>query len=69
VIGTADGIIPPKTGRIYKQLMPNCHLVFVYDAAQAISIDRPHAFAEVVLDFLERREAFIINRKPTVIHP
>jgi pimeloyl-ACP methyl ester carboxylesterase len=69
VIGTADGIIPPEIGRVYKDLMPNCHLVFVYDAAQAISVDRPHAFAEVVLDFLERHEAFIISRKTTVIHP
>jgi pimeloyl-ACP methyl ester carboxylesterase len=56
-------------GRIYKDLMPNCHLVFVYDAAHAISTDRPEAFAEVVVDFLERHEAFVISRAETVIHP
>jgi pimeloyl-ACP methyl ester carboxylesterase len=49
--------------------MPNCHLVFVYDAAHAISTDRPEAFTEVVSDFLERREAFVISRAETVIHP
>jgi pimeloyl-ACP methyl ester carboxylesterase len=69
LFGTVDGVIPPEMGHIYKELMPNCHLVFVYDAAHAISTDRPEAFAEVVADFLERREAFVISRTPTVIHP
>jgi pimeloyl-ACP methyl ester carboxylesterase len=31
--------------------------------------DRPEAFVEVVADFLERHEAFVINRTPTLIHP
>ncbi len=69
LFGTVDGVIPPAMGRFYKELMPNCHLVFVYDAAHAISADRPAAFAEVVVDFLERHEAFVISRTETVIHP
>jgi pimeloyl-ACP methyl ester carboxylesterase len=69
LFGTVDGVIPPEMGRLYKELMPNCHLVFVYDAAHAVSTDRPEAFAEVVADFLERHEAFIISRTETVIHP
>jgi pimeloyl-ACP methyl ester carboxylesterase len=69
LFGTVDGVIPPDMGHIYKELMPNCHLVFVYDAAHAISTDRPEAFTEVVADFLERHEAFVISRTPTVIHP
>jgi hypothetical protein len=60
-----DGVIPPDMGHIYKELMPNCHLVFVYDAAHAISTDRPEAFTEVVADFLERHEAFVISRTET----
>jgi pimeloyl-ACP methyl ester carboxylesterase len=69
LFGTADRVIPPDMGHIYKELMPNCHLVFVYDAGHAISTDRPEAFTEVVADFLERHEAFVISRTPTVIHP
>jgi len=69
LFGTLDGVIEPAMGRIYKDLMPNCHLVFVYDAAHAISTDRPEAFTEVVSDFLERHEAFVISRAETVIHP
>jgi len=69
VFGTLDRIIPPEMGRHYKELMPNCHLVFVYDAGHAIGAERPEAFADLVSDFLERREAFVVNRTPTVIHP
>ena len=69
LFGTADRQAAQDTGRVYTRLIPNSHLVFVYDAAAAIGRDRPEAFAEVVADFLERHEAFIISRTPTVIHP
>jgi pimeloyl-ACP methyl ester carboxylesterase len=69
LFGTTDTVVPPDMGRLYKERMPNAHLVFVYDAGHAIGADRPEAFAEVVGDFLERHEAFIISRTATVIHP
>lgn len=69
LFGTLDRMIPPEMGHLYKELMPNCHLVFVYDAGHAIASDRPEAFNEVVADFVERHEAFVISRTPTVIHP
>ena len=69
LFGTMDAVAPPAPGRVYKALMPNCHLVFVYAAGDAISAERPEAFAEVVVDFLERHEAFVISRALTVIHP
>jgi pimeloyl-ACP methyl ester carboxylesterase len=69
VFGTRDGMIPPALGRIYKELMPDAHLVFVYDAGHAIAAERPDAFVEVVADFLERHDAFVISRTKTVIMP
>ncbi len=69
VFGTLDGVVPPEMGRIYKELMPNAHLVFVYDAGHAIAAERPEAFAEVVGDFLERTDAFVISRGRTVVLP
>jgi pimeloyl-ACP methyl ester carboxylesterase len=69
LFGTLDRVMPPEIGRCYKVLLPNCHLVFVYDAGHEISTDRPEAFAEVTADFLERHEAFVISRTNTVIHP
>jgi 4,5:9,10-diseco-3-hydroxy-5,9,17-trioxoandrosta-1(10),2-diene-4-oate hydrolase len=69
LFGTLDSVIPPAMGRIYKELLPGGHLVFVYDAGHAIGAERPQAFVEVVSDFLERHEAFVISRAETVIHP
>ena len=57
--------MPPEMGRHYKTLLPNCHLVFVYDAGHEISTDRPEAFADVTDDFLRRHEAFVISRAET----
>ncbi len=69
VFGTRDEVIPPDMGRIYKELMPNAHLVFVYDAGHGVAAERPEAFAEVVTDFLKRNDAFVISRANTVILP
>jgi pimeloyl-ACP methyl ester carboxylesterase len=69
LLGTADAEVPAAMGRVYKERIASCHLVLVYAAGHAISADRPEAFAEVVVDFLERREAFVISRERTVIHP
>lgn len=44
-------------------------LAYVHDAGRAIGAERPEAFAEVVGDFLERHEAFVISRARSVIHP
>ena len=69
LFGTRDTVVAPDTARVYKARIPSCHLVFVYDAAHAIAVDRPEAFTEVVVDFLERHEAFVISRTATVINP
>jgi pimeloyl-ACP methyl ester carboxylesterase len=68
-MGTRDGLFPPELGRIYKEIMPDAHLVFVYDAGHAIAAERPEAFVEVVADFLEREDAFVISRTKTVLMP
>lgn len=69
LFGTLDHLIPLEMGRIYKELMPNCQFALVYDAGHLIAAERPEAFAEIVVDFLERHEAFVISRTETVIHP
>ncbi len=68
LLGTWDATAA-AWGRVCKTRIPACHLVFVYDAAHAIGAERPEAFAEVVADFLERHDAFVISRARTVIHP
>jgi pimeloyl-ACP methyl ester carboxylesterase len=68
LFGTLDRSITPDHGRLYKELLPNCHLVFVYDAGHLASVERPEAVAAVTEDFLQRHEAFVISRTETVIH-
>ena len=64
LFGTRDAVIPPAVGHVYKDLIPGSHLVYVYDAGHVISADRPEAFTEVVVDFLEHHESFVIRRTP-----
>ena len=67
VVGTRAGA--PTWRRSFVERIPGCHLVFVYDAGSPIDAERPEAFAEVVTDFFDRHEAFVVSRAGTVIHP
>lgn len=69
LFGTLDHVIPSEMGRIYKELMPNCQFALVYDAGHVIGTERPEAFTEIVGDFLERHEAFVISRTDTTVFP
>jgi pimeloyl-ACP methyl ester carboxylesterase len=69
VCGTQDALIPAAMGRVYREQMPNCNYVLVYDAGHEIGADRPEAFASLVSDFLDRREAFIVNARSSLLHP
>jgi pimeloyl-ACP methyl ester carboxylesterase len=60
--GTRDGVIPVASPRLLKERIPRSHLVYVYDAAHAIDIDQPDRFVRLVGDFLDRGEAFVVNR-------
>jgi pimeloyl-ACP methyl ester carboxylesterase len=68
VFGTLDSVIPPQMGRCYKEILPNCNLVFLYDAAHESDADRPEAFVALVNDFLDRHEAFLVNTRSSLIN-
>ena len=68
LLGTQDDAATP-TARACQAAIPNGHLVLVYDAGPSVAAERPAAFVEVVTDFLERHEAFVISRARTVILP
>jgi pimeloyl-ACP methyl ester carboxylesterase len=69
LFGTKDRMIPPEMGRIYREQLPNCHYILVYDAGHAIDADRPEALASVVRDFLQRHESFVVNQTSALINP
>ncbi len=69
LFGVKDGLVPPEMGRIYRERMPICHYVLVYEAAHAIQVERPEAFVEIVAGFIEHQETFVINRETSVLLP
>jgi pimeloyl-ACP methyl ester carboxylesterase len=69
VFGTADRLVPPAIGRIYRERMPNCHYVMVYDAGRTIAAERPEALIATLTDFLDLRETFIVSRRDGRINP
>lgn len=69
LFGTVDRVTPPEAAHLFPEILPNCHIVMVYDAAHAIDADRPEAVASVTDDFLERHERFLVRNKSGLIHP
>jgi pimeloyl-ACP methyl ester carboxylesterase len=69
VFGTADRVVPPAMGRTYRERMPNCHYVLVYDAGHAVAAERPQALTTTITDFLDLRETFIVSRRESRINP
>ena len=69
LFGTEDTITPPEGARLYRQVLPDCHLILVYDAAHAIDADRPEALAEVVGDFLARHGKFLVRQESDLVLP
>jgi hypothetical protein len=48
-------------GDRYRRLLPDCHFIFVCDAGPAIGAGRPEGLAFIALEFLERRDLFLVN--------
>jgi pimeloyl-ACP methyl ester carboxylesterase len=69
MFGTKDKITPSEAGRLYKEIIPNCNLMIVYDAAHAMDDDRPEAVSSVIDDFLQRKEQFLVRTQSDVIAP
>lgn len=64
--GTKD---PSAAGDRYRMLLPDCHLMFVYDAGRAIGTERPEALAFIAREFFERGDLFLVSRESGMIFP
>lgn len=69
LFGTADRVTPPEGAHLFREILPHCHIVLVYDAAHAIDADRPEALASVVGDFLVRQDGFLVRETSGLIQP
>ena len=69
VFGQEDRSVRPEAASIYRERIPNCNVAFVYAAGHDIAADRPQALVNLVSDYLERRETFIVQNRSSVINP
>ncbi len=69
VLGRDDKSVAPEAAGIYRERIPNCNIAFVYAAGHDIVGDRPEALLNLVSDYLERRETFIVQNRTSVINP
>ena len=69
IFGLNDRMISPEAPRVYREKMPNCNICLVYDAGHAIVADRPEALTSTVMDFVERRDTFVVGHQSSEINP
>ncbi len=69
VFGTKDSLAPPEAGRHYRTRIAACNVVFVYDAGHQMEEERPEAVAELVIDFFQRRDHFLVRRVSDLLYP
>jgi len=60
--GTEDRIITAASMQFLKHSLRRAYLVYVWDAAHNIEVDQPRRMSALVKAFLERSEAFVVNR-------
>ena len=69
VFGQEDRLTPREAAGLWRELVPNCNVCFVYDAGYAVAMDRLDALVSLVSDFVRRRETFIVENRSGVINP
>ena len=67
--GTDDLVTPAAAGRVYKEHVPHCSYVLVYDAAHDVQGDRPEACSDLVRDFVARGLNFVISSEDARVNP
>jgi pimeloyl-ACP methyl ester carboxylesterase len=67
LFGTDGGGNVDAVPALYRERIPNCHLMFVYDSTDPVR-GRPQAAYEVVADFLNRAEGFLVSEQDGRLH-
>lgn len=69
LFGTRDKLASPEAAHLYREKLPDCNLMFIYDAAHAIDADRPEAVCSVAGDFLARQDQFLVSTESALLNP
>lgn len=69
LVGTRDRSGSREAGHIFREQIPACHLLLVYDAGHVIVADRREACLSAIGEFLEQGEGFIVFHQSQMIRP
>jgi pimeloyl-ACP methyl ester carboxylesterase len=69
LVGTLDRSGSREAGHTFRENIPTCHLLLVYDAGHAIAADRHDACLAPIGEFLEQGEGFIVFHDSQMIRP
>ena len=58
MLGHDDKAQPPDAPRLYRRSLSRSNVILIYNSGAAIAADRPHAFANVAGDFLDRQDRY-----------
>jgi len=67
MVGTRDRSGAAETMRAIKEQAGACHVLLIYDAGDAILVDRPEACIPPISEFLERGVEFVVCHESQVI--
>lgn len=69
LVGTSDRSGSREAGRTFREKIPTCHLLLVYEAGHAIAADRHEACLSSIGEFIEQGEGFIVFHESQKIRP
>jgi pimeloyl-ACP methyl ester carboxylesterase len=69
LVGTLDRSGSREAGHTFREKIPTCHLLLVYEAGHAIVADRHDACLAPIGEFLEQGEGFIVFHDSQMIRP
>jgi pimeloyl-ACP methyl ester carboxylesterase len=65
LLGTGDRVMLPESGTPFQKHIASCHRIFLYGAAHELPISAGPTWTNIVSEFIDRGEAFVVNRGPT----
>jgi pimeloyl-ACP methyl ester carboxylesterase len=60
--GIDDGTTPPASAQLLKGLLKKAFRVYLWQASHDLEVHQPERVLALVRDFLERSDAFMVNR-------
>ncbi len=61
LLGTEDRMIPPESMLPFQEHLPHHHRIFIFGAAHELPISAGPQWVDIVSDFIERGDAFVVN--------